>query len=54
MMVEREGDPVEDVESELDKAEDADESKRLETIEKAHDDLAKELDGGGDAPTPGH
>lgn len=54
MTVERERDPVEDVERELDKAEDADESSRLETIEKVHDDLAKELDGGGDSPTPGH
>lgn len=54
MTVEREGDPVTDVERELDKAEDADESQRLETVEKIHDDLAEELDGGGDAPAPGH
>ncbi|MDQ3963958.1 MAG: hypothetical protein M3277_08635 [Actinomycetota bacterium] len=54
MSVERDRDPVEDVERDLDKAEDADESGRLETIEKVHDDLAKELEGGGDAPAPGH
>ena len=54
MSTEAERDPVNDVERELERAEDADESERLETIEKVHDDLAKELDGGGDAPAPGH
>ncbi len=54
MSLERDRDPVEDVERDLNKAEDADESERLDTIEKVHDELAKELEGGGDTPAPGH
>ncbi|HEV3472454.1 MAG TPA: hypothetical protein VG408_04515 [Actinomycetota bacterium] len=53
MTIERKADPVTDVEQELDKAEDAGEAERLETIEKIHDDLAEELDGSDDAPASG-
>ncbi len=54
MSIERERDPVEEVERELDRVEGADDSERLESIEKVHEGLTEELEGGGDAPAPGH